>query len=170
MRPRRVPDSMLRVLLVTALALLLGAVLALAAPALSTRPYVPKAVEFELPAAPAPAGVAATRGFVSAEIRTPKRFNLVGLSWRGAQAPAIALRARKDGDAWTRWTPAGADGARGRARSTSAPVWVGEADWVQYRMSRRVPGLRLHFVNTTGTATAKDRTLTRLRGLAHAAV
>ena len=161
---------MLRVLLATVLALLLGAVLALAAPGLSTSPYVPDPVEFSLPTAPAPAGVAANRGFVSPEIRTPKRFNLVGLSWRGAGEPAIALRARKQGDGWTRWTPAGADGRHGRARSTSAPVWVGEADWVQYRLSRRVPALRLHFVNTTGTATAEDRLLTRLRSVAQTAV
>jgi hypothetical protein len=161
---------MLRALLATTLALLLGAVLALAAPGLSTTPYIPKAVDFALPAPAAPAGVAASRGFVSPEIRTPKRFNLVGLSWRGPQEPGIALRARKDGDAWTRWTPAGADGRHGRSRSTSAPVWVGEADWVQYRMSRRAPGLRLHFVNTTGTATVKDRALTRLRTLARTAV
>jgi hypothetical protein len=161
---------MLRVLIATALALALGAVLAIAAPGLSTRPYVPEPVEFELPAAPAPPGVAANRGFVSPEIHTPKRFNLVGLSWRGASQPGLAVRARKEGDAWTRWTPAMGDGMQGRRRSTSAPVWVGEADWVQYRMSRRVPGLRLHFVNTTGTATAKDRALTRLRKLAQAAV
>ena len=28
----------------------------------------------------------------------------------------------------------------------SDPVWVGRARVVQYRLSRRVPGLRLHFV------------------------
>ena len=161
---------MLRVLSATVLALLLGAVLALAAPALSTRPYMPEPVEFSIPGAAQPAGVATGSGFVSPEIPTPKRFNLVGLSWRGPGEPAIALRARKDGDGWTRWTPAGADGHRGRARSTSAPVWVGEADRVQYRLSRRVPGLRLHFVNTTGTATPKDRLLTRLRSVAQTAV
>ena len=161
---------MLRVVLVTALALLAGGALALAGPGLSTRPYVPEPVEFSLAGTPAPPGVAANRGFVSPEVRTPKRFNLVGFSWRGAGDPAIALRARTDGDAWTSWTPAGADGRHGRRRSTSAPVWVGEADWVQYRMSRRVPGLRLHFVNTTGTATAKDRLLTRLRSVAQSAV
>jgi hypothetical protein len=161
---------MLRLLSATAIALALGAVLALAAPGLSTRPYMPTAVEFELTAPAAPAGAAASRGFVSPQLRTPKRFNLVGLSWRGAADPAIALRARVDGGDWTRWTPAGADGRHGRRHSTSAPVWVGEADWVQYRMSRSVPRLRLHFVNTTGTATAGDRTLTRLRSFAHAAV
>jgi hypothetical protein len=162
---------MLRALLATALAVLLGSVLALAAPALSTGPYIPKAVDFELPAPAAPAGAAAAgHGFVSPEIRTPKRFNLVGMSWKGAAEPAIALRARRDGGGWTPWTPAGGDGRRGPSFSTSSPVWVGEADWVQYRMSRRVARLRLHFVNTTGTATAKDRALTRLRTLAQAAV
>jgi hypothetical protein len=161
---------MLRVLLATAVALTLGAVVALAAPGLSARPYFPEAVEFELSAPPKPPAVAATHGFVSPEIRTAKRFNLVGLSWHGTRDPAIAVRARRDGDAWTPWTPAGEDGRHARSLSTSAPVWVGEADWVQYRMSRSVPDLRLHFVNTTGTATAKDRALTRLRRLAHSAV
>lgn len=161
---------MLRVLTATMLALLLGAVLALAAPGLSTHPYMPKAVDFELDAPAPPGGLAAGAGFVSPAIHTPKRFNLVGLSWRGAADPAIALRARTDGGEWTRWTPTGGDGRHARSFSTSEPVWVGEADWVQYRMAHRVPGLRLHFVNTTGTATAKDRLLTRLRSLAHTAV
>jgi hypothetical protein len=162
---------MLRLVVATALALVLGTTLALAAPGLSARPYIPEVVEFDLKAPPAPAtAVAARSGFVSPEVRAEKRFNLVGLSWKGDARPQVALRARKEGDAWTRWTPVGEDGVRSRKRSTSSPVWVGEADWVQYRMSRRVPGLRLHFVNTTGTATAGDRLLNGLRRAAHAAV
>ena len=161
---------MLRLLLGTASALVACGALALAAPGLSTRPYVPDVVEFELAPAPPPARIAADHGFVSPAVQTPKRFNLVGLSWRGEAEPAIALRARKDDGEWTRWTPATGDGKRGPHRSTSAPVWVGEADWVQYRMSRSVAGLRLHFVNTTGTATAKDRLLNGLRRVAHSAV
>ena len=161
---------MLRVLLATAAALVLGAALALAAPGLSQGPYVPKAVDFEMAAPVAPAALAARRGFVSPQLKTPKRFNLVGFSWRTAREPAIAVRARRQGEDWTRWTPVGADGRRDRLLSTSTPVWVGEADWVQYRMSRPVPALRLHFVNTTGTATAKDRALTTLRRLANSAV
>ena len=141
---------MLRLLLGTAVALTLAALLAPAAPALGHRAHVPEVVEFALDAPPAPAGVAADRGFVSRALHTPKRFNLVGFSWRDAASRAIALRARKDGDAWTRWTPVGTDGRRGPRRSTSSPVWVGEADWVQYRMSRRAPELKLHFVNSTG--------------------
>ena len=161
---------MSRVLVGTAVALALGAALALAAPGLSTRPFVPDVVEFELAAPAGPAGVAANRGFVSPPVHAGKRFNLVGLSWKSAAVPAIALRAREDGGDWTRWTPLGDDGVRARARSTSAPVWVGEADWVQYRMSRQVPGLRLHFVNSTGTATASDRLLTGLRQAVNSAV
>ena len=161
---------MLRLVVGTAVALVLGTTLALAAPGLSTRPYVPEVVEFELAPPAAPAGVAAGAGFVSPELRAEKRFNLVGMSWKGSGSPAIALRARKDGDAWTRWTTVGEDGVHSRKRSTSSPVWVGEADWVQYRMSRRVPGLRLHFVNSTGTATAGDRLLNGLRRAAHTAV
>src|SRR5688572_5427165 len=129
---------MLRLVVATAVALALGATLALAAPGLSTRPYVPEVVEFDLAAPPAPAGIAASSGFVSPELRAEKRFNLVGLSWKGDGRPRVALRARKDGGAWSRWTPVGEDGVRNRRRSTSSPVWVGEADWVQYRMSRRV--------------------------------
>jgi hypothetical protein len=152
---------MLRLLLGTAVALTLASLLAPVAPALGSRsPHVPEVVEFALDAPAVPAGVAAGHGFVSPALHTPKRFNLVGFSWRSDGQPAIALRARKDGGHWTRWTPVGTDGRHGPRRSTSSPVWVGEADWVQYRMSRQVPGLVLHFVNSTGSASARDRPVT----------
>jgi len=51
----------------------------------------------------------------------------------------------------------------------SAPVWTGDADFVQYRLSRPVAGLRLHFVNALGTATAADRVQTALRRAVHSA-
>ncbi|MDQ4048821.1 MAG: peptidoglycan recognition protein, partial [Actinomycetota bacterium] len=54
------------------------------------------------------------------------------------------------------------------ARGGSAPSWVGEADWVQYRLSERLRGLRLHFVNVQGTATAADRARSAVRRLASA--
>jgi hypothetical protein len=57
-----------------------------------------------------------------------------------------------------------------RWNGTADPVWAGEADELQYRMSRRVSGLRLHFVNTLGTATAADRARTALRRAANAGV
>lgn len=52
----------------------------------------------------------------------------------------------------------------------SQPVWAGEADALQYRMSRRPPDLRLHFINTTGTAAPSDRVLGAIRGAANNAV
>jgi hypothetical protein len=114
----------------------------------------PTALDFEL--APPTAGAATAGRVTSRPLRAPERFSLVGLRWRSAEEPTISLRVRRAGRHWTRWLklPGAPDGApdpsAGRearaARGSSAPVWVGRADWVQYRLSRRVPGLRLHFV------------------------
>ena len=79
-------------------------------------------------------------------MRAPHRFSTVGLHWRGRVQPRVSLRVRSDGGRWSRWVRSG----------DSSPVWVGRADWVQYRLSRRVPGLRVHFVNVSG-----DRPRTR---------
>ena len=163
-------------LLSCAAALLCTAVAVVAAPALSTTPYRPKAVDFEL-AAPRTATVAAG-GVVSRTVRPGRRFNLVGMRWRGARTPRIAIRARGAGGRWSRWSRLGADADDGpdagsgearRGRAVSAPAWVGEADELQYRLSRPVPGLRLHFVNVRGTATAGARRLTALRHAANTA-
>jgi hypothetical protein len=141
---------------------------AVAAPALSLRPYRPDAVDFEV--APAGGGVHAAGGaYVSPAIRAPKRFNLLGMRWRGRARPAISVRVRRDGGGWSRWTsldvdPADApDPGEGPARGFTAPAWAGQADYLQYRLSRPVPGLRIHFVNSTGTATAADRAETAVR-------
>ncbi len=45
----------------------------------------------------------------------------------------------------------------------SSPTWVGEADWVQYRSSESLPGLKLRFVNVQGTSTPADRARTAIR-------
>jgi hypothetical protein len=76
----------------------------------------------------------------SARVRAPHAFNLVGLRWRGDATPDAELRVRR-GSRWSRWQHLGVHGAGG-----SDPVWVGRARTVQYRLSRRVRGLRLHFV------------------------
>ena len=74
-------------------------------------------------------------------------FNLVGLRWRGRAEPAIGVRVRRPGAAGAAGT-----GSSTPARTGSAAAlrpgsgWAGR-DAVQYRLSRRVPGLRLHFVN-----------------------
>jgi hypothetical protein len=150
----------------------------IAAPALSVAPYHPEPRDFEL-APPIRPAVATHGEFVSRPLRAPRRFNLVGARWRGRTEPGhLAMRTRKAGGRWTRWAGLdvhsvdGPDPGRGEGRrgGVSSPVWVGEADEVQYRLGRRVPGLRLHFVNVKGTATRAERARTALRRVANAAV
>ena len=107
--------------------------------------------------------VGAAAGAVrSAPLRAPRRFSLVGLRWRGRAEPRIAVRVRREGRGWSRWVrldshaehrPDQATAERS-AQGASSPLWVGAADWVQYRSSRHLPGLRLHFVKVRGTAPA----------------
>src|SRR4051812_46382341 len=79
----------------------------------------------------------------SARIVAPRAFNLVGLKWRGHAAPDVRIRVRRH-SGWSDWKHLGVHGSGG-----SDPAWVGRARTVQYRLSRRVPGLRLHFVSVT---------------------
>ena len=76
----------------------------------------------------------------SARIVAPRPFNLVGLHWRGRALPDADIRVWRPGG-WSRWQHLGIHG-----RGASDPIWVGRARTVQYRLSRRVPGLRAHFV------------------------
>ncbi len=147
-----------------------AAALVLAAPALSLRPYHPQPLGFSVAAPDGSAGLAAP-------VRAPKRFNMVGLTWQGRAAPDIEIRTRREGGGWSPWahleavSEDGPDpGREGDGRSVSTPVWVGSADWVQYRLTRAVRAPRLAFVNTRGDATAADRVRNRLRGIANAAV
>ena len=64
----------------------------------------------------------------------------MGLRWRGDAVPDAEIRVRR-GDRWSRWQHLGVHG-----RGVSDPLWVGRARTVQYRLSRRVRSLRLHFV------------------------
>src|SRR5438477_6483299 len=81
---------------------------AVAAPALTLHPYRPDAVDFEV--APAAAGLhEAGAGYVSPAIRAPKRFDLLGIRWRGHARPEISVRVRRAGAAWSRWTALEAD-------------------------------------------------------------
>jgi len=77
----------------------------------------------------------------AARVVAPRAFNLVGLHWKGSIAPDAEIRVRR-GSRWSRWQHVGVHGAGG-----SDPVWVGRGRALQYRLSRRVPGLRLHFVS-----------------------
>src|SRR4051794_29595258 len=123
--------------------ILLLAVLAcglVAAPAFSLRPYRPDPVDFE-----SGAGVQKHlgRAVQSEPIRTGKRFNLVGMRWRGDAEPRVAVRTRQEGGGWSRWatlpaqTEDAPDPGRGepQPKGMSTPAWVGEADYVQYRLS-----------------------------------
>jgi hypothetical protein len=77
----------------------------------------------------------------SARIVAPRAFNLVGLKWRGDASPDVAIRVRR-AHGWSQWRHLGMHGTGG-----SDPAWVGRARTLQYRLSRRVRGLRLHFVS-----------------------
>ena len=139
----------------------------LAAPALSSRPYVPRAVEFSQQIA-ATTGAPVAGGWRSAVVESDGRFDLVGLRWHGEHAGAgarIRVRDASSG-AWSGWTAMAADHA---GAAGAEPVWAGGADALQLRMKRPPRGLRAQFVNVTGSATAVARRLTALRGAAHEA-
>jgi N-acetylmuramoyl-L-alanine amidase-like protein len=167
------PHHVKRIVLTLAAAAVL-ALLAVAAPALSLRPYAPEPRDYDL-AAPARIAQATGGRGVTGTLRAPGRFNLVGVRWQGGALPTVWLRARLAGHAWSRWAEVPAETSdapdphsREHSRGTgSSPVWVGEADYVQYHLTRRVPGLRAHFVNTTGTATRADRLTNAVRRLAN---
>jgi len=78
--------------------------------------------------------------------------------------PSISIRVRRPGWGWSRWQGLDAHAdhnpdprAGERAAGASDPLWVGSADAVQYRLSRRLPGLRLHFVNVGRYAPSRTR-------------
>ena len=83
----------------------------------------------------------AAPGRASATVVASRAFSLVGLQWKGRATPDAEIRVRR-GSRWSRWQHLGVHGSGG-----SDPVWVGRARTVQYKLSRRVPGLRLHFVS-----------------------
>src|SRR4051794_28873248 len=125
--------------------------LALAA---GTASAAPGPTDFEMKAA-ASASAAGAGAYRSPVLRAAHRFDLVGMRWSSRLTPTISLRARKLDGKWTKWTRVPTDpddsadaGSREKnPRGFSAPVWTGDADFVQYKLSRRVAGLRLHFVS-----------------------
>ncbi len=142
-----------------------GLLAALAAPALSSRPYVPPVAEFGQ--ALDTRGWARTAGgaWRSPVVRAPRRFDLVGLRWSRASGERTAwIRVRDAGGRWARWTQMAEDHASGAG---TEPVWAGGAEAYQLRIDGRARGLRARFVNTTGSATAADRLRTALSRAAH---
>ena len=122
----------------------------MAAPALSLRAYRPEPVDFSM-AAPSGAllGNAARQGdgvvsraAARAQALQPGRAELATDAGR---EPAMAVRARRDGGELDALDAAGRRARRrrptrateaGRGTASSSPTWVGEADWVQYRLER----------------------------------
>ena len=104
-------------------------------------------------------------------LRAPARFDLVGFGWEGPSPLRGDVRVRRDGAPWSAWRPlptgdhdreAGdAALAPGGPRVTD-PLWVGGADGLELRLRRGVRRLRIHFVNSTGTATPAARRRTAL--------
>src|SRR5688500_15125687 len=107
-----------------AIAVVTGGLLALiawtVAPALSRQPLTAEPVEFEA-AAPAPDALSARAGGravrraqrtlrpVTGTVRPGKRFNLVGLRWRGGRVTALRLRTRRDDGPWSHWVELATD-------------------------------------------------------------
>ena len=142
---------MRRKFLLGSLLLLITSLVWVAAPALSLRPYIPGAVDFEraIPSAKrmAPAAVASARRanpghkparWISPPIDAPHRFDLVGVA---REPRAVQIRVRDGGGRWSEWVE----------QDDGTPIYVGGADQAQVRASFRPRG-RLHFVNVSGTA------------------
>lgn len=134
----------------TVLTFTAAASLWVAAPALSTTPFIPEATDFTQ-ALPAPERIGLSQArsiagdshepirFMTPEVEAPERFDLVGLDTNGKQID-FEIRTREQGHPWSDWVePEGAD-----------PVWAGGADYVQLRSHDRLPANELHYVNVSG--------------------
>jgi hypothetical protein len=156
--------------------LLLAALTWIAAPALSLGPWHPRARDFQMTVPSAASAVTARAGsrmVVTPVVRAPHRFDLLGVRWSGGGHVHVDLRVKRDGGRWSRWVEApqaDTGGASDRPLHGTDPVWAGGADSFQLRLSRRPRGLRVHFVNATGTATAADRAVNAVRRAVHTAV
>ena len=137
----------------------------IAAPALSSRLYIPEAKDFEqaLPAVEAAPGVPAAKrlrkaakagsgpvSYRSPTVVAPERFDLVGLA--GELRP-LEIRARDSGGAWSDWVQT----------EDGNPVYVGGADELQLRTRGWRPRGTLHYVNVSGTTSTVGGLLTGAR-------
>jgi len=146
-------------------ALALAAFAWVAAPALSSQPYVPGAVDFEQPLGGVHAadGVPAAKlegsdrrlgsgpvSYRSAPLEAPERFDLAGLA--GELRP-LELRARDTGGEWSEWVEA----------EDGNPVYFGGADELQLRARGWRPTGTVHYVNVSGTTSTGSSLLTAAR-------
>ena len=161
---------MRRNVLVGVTLLLITALAWVAAPALSLRPYISGAVDFEraIPVAKrmAPGAIASARSarprertprWISPPIEAPHHFDLVGVA---REMRTVQIRVRDDGGQWSGWVD----------QEDGTPIYVGGADVAQVRAPFRPRG-RLHFVNVSGTASSfADRLVNSARHAINAAV
>jgi hypothetical protein len=159
--------SKLRHVLAAAIAVGCGYI---AAPALSSQPYMPEAVDFEqaMPGVQRLAGAPAGRraadrdagegpvSFISPVISAPERFDLAGLA--GEMRP-LELRGREQGEDWTGWVET----------EDGSPVYFGGADQLQIRSRGWRPSGTLHYVNVSGTTSELGGLLTEVRGAINSA-
>ncbi len=163
-----------RILLVPPIALAAALVWA-TAPALSTQPYRPAAVDFSQPvppvkrlgtATPATLERAARRGgygaagpllYRSEPVAAPHRFDLVGIAGRTA---AVELRVREGDGGWSRWVET----------DNGDPVYTGGSNEVQLRSRGRPIRGELHYVNVSGDVTFAGGLVNDLRGAVNSAV
>ena len=152
-------------------AAILAAFVWVAAPALSSQPYLPGAVDFEQrlgavePASGLPTAkllASAKRlgkgpvSYRSAPIEAPARFDLAGLA--GELRP-LELRARDGGGGWSEWVEA----------EDGNPVYFGGADELQVRARGWRPSGTLHYVNVSGTTSTASGLLNGARAAINSA-
>ena len=125
-----------------------------AAPALSLRPYIPAAVDFEQ-RLPDPKRLA-DQGWISPVVEAPERFDLVGVA---KEMRAVEIRVRDHGGEWTEWVE----------QEDGTPIFVDGADEAQVRAPFKPAG-DLHFVNVSGTSGGiGDRLLSSARSAINSA-
>jgi hypothetical protein len=127
-------------------ALLTALVCALVLPSVASAG--PRVAEFGLPVQTEAVARTASLGLrVRTAVLVPgRRFDLVGVRWRGrGTLQGARVRTRSAGH-WRRWVPlAAAD----TARHGTDPVWTDGADALQLSWTRAPAGLRLRFVRVT---------------------
>jgi flagellar hook assembly protein FlgD len=130
-----------------------------------------------LVAAPAAAGVrmvtrdepVGARAQEPAARRTPLRFDMVGLHWRGPGS--VWFRTRSVDGIWSAWQPARPEAEdapdRGTREARAAgrwklgnPYWTGNSDAIEYRLAGRVSALRAYFIRSP-VAAAPSRSVLR---------